>query len=224
MTYTIPLYTYLNSPILDEAIRIPNLLPSVYEPVLKKLKLDWVSDGVGDGKSSCGPEDIFDYIYAVLHSPTYRERYKEFLKIDFPRVSFTSNAQLFWKLVSLGREIRKFHLLEHPALGERMTSFPVVGDNVVEKISFDCAQDDKSKGKVWINATQYFEGVSETAWNFPIGGYQPLQKWLKDRKGRTLSSDDLDHWQKIVVALTNTDRLMREVDGVIVEGGGFPIL
>jgi very-short-patch-repair endonuclease len=154
------------------------------------------------------PIDLLDYIYAVLHSPTYREKYKEFLKIDFPRVPYPENADTFWKLVQLGSELRQLHLLESPVVEQFITTYPASGDNKVSKVRYEC-------GKVWINATQYFAGVPEIAWGFYIGGYQPAQKWLKDRKDRELSFEDIRHYQKIVIALTETDRIMKEIDGVV---------
>jgi very-short-patch-repair endonuclease len=156
------------------------------------------------------PIDILDYIYAVLHSPSYREKYKEFLKIDFPRVPYPKDKDSFWKLVKLGREIREIHLLESPQVEKYITQYSIDGDNVVGKIKFQ----DK---KVYINDTQYFDNVPEVAWNFYIGGYQPAQKWLKDRKDRKLEFDDILHYQKIIVALTETDRIMREIDKVEIE-------
>lgn len=156
------------------------------------------------------PIDILDYIYAVLHSPSYREKYKEFLKIDFPRVPFPKDAETFWKLVELGKEIRKIHLLESAKVSEYITQYPIDGTNTVGKVSYE-------NGKVRINETQYFDNVPETAWNFYIGGYQPAQKWLKDRKERTLDYEDIFHYQKIIVALTETDRLMKEIDAIELE-------
>jgi predicted helicase len=156
------------------------------------------------------PIDILDYIYAVLHSPTYREKYKEFLKIDFPRVPYPKDKDTFWQLVKLGGEIRQIHLLESPTVEKFITQYPIDGNNVVGKTKY---QD----GNVFINDTQYFENVSETAWNFYIGGYQPAQKWLKDRKDRILEFEDILHYQKIVVALTETDRLMKEIDEIEIE-------
>jgi len=150
------------------------------------------------------PEDILDYIYASLHSPSYREKYKEFLKIDFPRVSYPKDNATFWQLVEKGKELRELHLLESPKLRQFVTTFPESGSNAVEKIKYE-------NGKVFINETQYFGNVPEIAWNFFIGGYQPAQKWLKDRKGRTLGNEDLEHYQKIIVALSETDRLMKEI-------------
>ncbi len=198
--------------------KVPNLNKKLVCEIEKILKLTYKWCYENDPTPGFLPEDIFDYIYAILHSPTYRERYKEFLKINFPRVPFTSNKDLFWRLVLLGREIRLLHLMESSKLYNFITQYPVAGDNVVEKVSYDSASQ-----RVSINPTQYFGGVPEAAWNFPIGGYQPLQKWLKDRKGRTLSSDDLEHYQKIVVALVETKRLMEEIDEVIKENGGWPI-
>jgi predicted helicase len=156
-------------------------------------------------KNTFAPIDLLDYMYAVLHSPSYREKYKEFLKIDFPRIPYPSDSQTFWKLASFGGELRRYHLLEHPGLDHFITSYPADGDNTVGKIRYD-------SGNVWINAAQYFENVPQTAWEFYIGGYQPAQKWLKDRKGRALTFDDILHYQKIIIALTETDRIMKEID------------
>ena len=152
----------------------------------------------------------------MLHSPTYRDKYKEFLKIDFPRVPYPTNKEQFWKLVKLGGELRKYHLLEHSKIDNFITEYPEDGDNVVTRkmttrsIGYEAKT--PTKGKVWINDEQYFDGVPLIAWNFYIGGYQPAQKWLKDRKERTLSYEDIFHYQRIIVALMNTDRLMKLID------------
>ena len=156
------------------------------------------------------PIDILDYIYAVLHSPTYRERYKEFLKIDFPRVPYPDNAQSFRQLATLGAKLRRLHLLEDVVPQQGFADYNIEGSSQVEKITYE-------GGKVWINDTQYFGNVSETVWTFYIGGYQPAQKWLKDRKGRTLSYDDIEHFQKIVRILHETGEAMSEVDGIMPE-------
>lgn len=159
------------------------------------------------GEKQFYPIDILDYIYAVLHSPTYREKYKEFLKIDFPRVPYPKDQETFWQLVKLEGEIRQIHLLESPVVDKPISKYPITGTNVVGKVKYE-------DGKVMINETQYFEDVPEVAWNFYIGGYQPAQKWLKDRKERELQIDDIRHYLKIIVALTETDRLMKEIDSV----------
>ena len=165
-----------------------------------------------------GPEDVFYYIYAILHSPTYRERYAEFLKIDFPRVPLTSDPALFWALAALGRELVALHLLESPAVLKPVTRYPVPGDNRVEKGYPKYTRvESEPAGRVHINQTQYFDGVPEAVWEFHVGGYQVLDKWLKDRRGRQLSYDDLTHYQRVVVALQRTMALMGKIDEVIPE-------
>ena len=156
------------------------------------------------------PIDILDYIYAVLHSPTYREKYKEFLKIDFPRVPYPIDSTTFQKLSNLGSQLRQLHLLESPTVEKYITQYPIDGDNVVTKPKYE-------NGKVFINDTQYFDNVPEVAWTFFIGGYQPAQKWLKDRKERTLEFDDILHYQKIIVALTQTDNVMTKINSIDIE-------
>ena len=160
-------------------------------------------------------QDVFDYIYGVLYSPNYRQKYKEFLKIDFPRVPKPQSPQEFAHYFILGRELRQLHLLQDPDLDTVSTTYPVAGDNVVEKVTFvpnATASVDTPTGSVYINATQYFGNVPLVAWNMYIGGYQPAQKWLKDRRGRTLSSDELVHYQKIIKALERTNHWMQELD------------
>jgi predicted helicase len=157
--------------------------------------------------------------------PSYREKYKEFLKIDFPRVPYPSpltpeggtkeTQEIFWKLVDLGGQLRQIHLLESEVVENLITQYPEDGDNVVVKPTFVTSSAVEKLGNVYINQTQYFANVPEVAWNFYIGGYQPAQKWLKDRKDRELSYEDIRHYQKIIVALTETDRLMKEIDEIV---------
>jgi Predicted helicase len=163
------------------------------------------------------PEDIFHYAYAVFHSPGYRNRYAEFLKIDFPRLPLTGNLELFHALARLGGELTALHLLESPRLDQPVTEFNGGHNPEVEKVSW-------SKKTVWVDKSQTvgFKGVPEAVWNFHIGGYQVCEKWLKDRKGRTLSDDDIAHYQKIMVAISETIRLMKEIDEVIEDHGGWP--
>ncbi|MGB2762127.1 MAG: type ISP restriction/modification enzyme [Minisyncoccales bacterium] len=188
--YVFPLYLYL-----DDGSYIPNLKREIVNETEKIV-----------GKVS--PEDLFDYIYAVLYSPNYREKYKEFLKIDFPYIPYPKDKVSFKKFVALGAKLRSFHLLESPKVNQFITTYPITGSNVIEKIVY-------RNGKVFINAEQYFGNVPKIAWNFYIGGYQPTQKWLKDRKGRILISTDIDHYQKIIIALIETDRIMKEIDKII---------
>ena len=208
-----PLYIYPEfngQQTIDQTIvRVPNLKMEFVSKISKSLELTF-TDEKEDNCKSFAPLDLLDYIYAVLHSPSYREKYKEFLKIDFPRVPYATDADKFWKLVVLGKELREIHLLESPKVEEFLTGYPEEGDNIVGKPTY-------KDGSVYINETQYFSNVKEVAWNFYIGGYQPAQKWLKDRKGRELSFDDILHYQKIIVALTETDRIMKEIDEVGVE-------
>lgn len=150
---------------------------------------------------------IFRYIYAILHNSTYRERYAEFLKIDFPRIPYPKDRKTFDKLVKLGGELIKYHLLEHESIDPYQISYLGEGDNIVEKPEY-------KDEKIYINPTQYFGNVSEIAWDFYIGGYQPAQKWLKDRKGKELTPDDIEHYSKMIIALKETDRLMKEIDKV----------
>jgi predicted helicase len=191
--------------------RIPNISISIVRTIAEKIDRIWypVSEyPTKQGDTRLTPEDIFDYIYAVLHSPSYREKYKEFLKIDFPRVPYPKDKKQFEGLVALGRELREIHLLESPKVSAFITTYPVSGSDTVEKISY-------KNSNVYINSEQYFGNVPDMAWNFYIGGYQPAQKWLKDRKGRTLTNEDIEHYQKIIVALVETDRIMKEIDKVV---------
>ncbi|NJK94010.1 MAG: N-6 DNA methylase [Bacteroidales bacterium] len=208
--YVFPLYIYRavdGQKFLDgTSTKIHNFNPKTIELLSNGLGLTFTTEKEIT-HDSYAPIDILDYIYAVLHSPTYREKYKEFLKIDFPRIPYPTNVNTFWQLVKLGGELRQIHLLEAPAVEEYITQYPEDGDNVVTKISY-------SDGKIFINDVQYFDNVPEVAWNFYIGGYQPAQKWLKDRKGRELSFEDISHYQKIIVALTETDRIMTEIDKI----------
>ncbi len=192
--------------------RKPNLNMDIVNKIAEALGLEFTNEKDASTSSASvntfAPIDLLDYIYAVLHSPSYREKYKEFLKIDFPRVPYPSDKEKFWQLVKLGAEIRQIHLLESPVVENYITQYPEDGTNEVEKIKY-------LDSKVYINETQHFANVPEIAWNFYIGGYQPAQKWLKDRKGRKLDFDDILHYQKIIVALTETDRLMKEIDEII---------
>ncbi len=197
--------------------RRPNLNPAFVQEFSEKLGLQFIEDGQGDLAQTFGPEDIFNYAYAVFHSPTYRTRYAEFLKIDFPRLPLTSDKKLFKLLAEKGAELVTLHLMESPALNNLITGYPVTGSNEVEKVTYD-----EKTQRVYINKEQYFQGVPPGVWDFHIGGYQVCHKWLKDRKGRVLSKGDIAHYQKIVVALAETIRLMKEIDEDIEKYGGWP--
>ena len=235
-TYAFPLYLYPDNnaqqTIDQNNDRRPNLNTEIVTQIAKKIGLTFTTEKETT-KGTFAPIDILDYIYAVLHSPTYREKYKEFLKIDFPRVPYPIDLIAFQKLSSLGSQLRQLHLLESPTVSTYITQYPIDGNNVVTKPQFVIPKHEKSetaadvdartgdpvvpqhdKGRVYINDTQYFDNVPEVAWAFFIGGYQPAQKWLKDRKERTLEFEDILHYQKMIVALAETDRIMNEIDEI----------
>ena len=207
-----PLYIYKEN--MSQEERIVNFNKNLYEKIAKGLNYlpcyddNMLIDPTSEYSGVLYPQDLFDYIYAVLHSPCYRERYKEFLKIDFPRIPYPTDWERFRDLVEKGEELRQLHLMEdlpHQA----GVSFPVGGT-----LQVDCYRWEQNR--VYINAEQYFEGVPESAWNFYIGGYQPAQKWLKDRKGMTLGFEDVKHYQRIIYVLQQTERIMLEIDNIYI--------
>lgn len=193
--YCYPLYIYPSSQDLDQTRRV-NFDPALYAK-LQALATD-AERGTPDEVA------VFDYIYGVLHRPSYRNTYAEFLKIDFPRIPWPASPTEFWATADLGGQLRRLHLLEPAAVGSAPYSFKGDGPGVVEQPR--CAD-----GRIWINATQYFDAVPAVAWEFFIGGYQPAQKWLKDRKGKALSFDDIKHYQLILKVLAETDRIMGQL-------------
>ena len=230
-SYVAPVYIYPRTESKDlfdgcdesaqpQGLRRFNLAAEFIEDFSQRLKLTFIPDGTGDLKETFGPEDIFHYMYAVFYSPSYRERYAEFLKIDFPRLPLTSKRPLFRKLCALGEELVGLHLMEQNAPVK--TKYPITGDNTVDKVRYSEPGSGAPTGRVWINTTQYFENVPPEVWQFHVGGYQVCQKWLKDRKGRQLSYDDLTHYQNIVSALTATIKLMTNIDATINTHGGWP--
>ena len=182
-TYIFPLYIYTN----DE--QIPNLNQQIVREIESNV-----------GQTT--PESIFDYIYGVLHSSSYREKYREFLKIDFPRIPYPENKDKFEYYRKYGEQLRKLHLMQD--VPQSNVQFPMGGDCIVDKPVYD-------NGRVYINKTQYFDNVPQTAWDSYIGGYQPAQKYLKDRKGRALTPDEVMHYENIITVLLETDRIMKEI-------------
>jgi predicted helicase len=227
--YAFPLYLYpepTSQQSLDETnTRKPNLNPELIKQIAAKLGLAFVAEKnlrglkdlagltVEENNNTFAPMDLLDYIYAVLHSPNYRETYKEFLKSDFPRVPYPE-LKTFWQLVKLGGELRKLHLLETKAV--HIINYPIDGSDCItrklNKHDFVITDVDNNTGQVWINDKQYFANVPLIPWTFYIGGYQPAQKWLKDRHGRVLSLDDIKHYANIINALIETDRIMKAID------------
>jgi hypothetical protein len=217
INFLFPVYLYSKG-LFEQGKRTPNLNPKFLEDFSGRLGLTFVPEGRGDLETTFGPDDVFSYAYAVFHSPTYRRRYAEFLKVDFPRLPLTGIRPLFATLVEKGAEVATLHLMESPALDRLITSFPIPGSQVVERVRYE-----ENSRRVFINDQQFFEGVPPEVWAFQVGGYQVLHKWLKDRQGRTLSFADLHHYQKVVVALADTIRLMAAIDAAIEAHGGWPI-
>lgn len=153
------------------------------------------------------PEAIFYYIYAVLYSNIYREKYQEFLKSDFPRIPFTSDYKTFQHLLVLGEQLTELHLLKSKLLDNLLSRYEGKGEDRVEKRDYH-----KDSNRLYINESQYFDKVAPEVWNYYIGGYQVLDKWLKDRNGRVLSLDDQLHFRKAITALTETIDLQKRID------------
>lgn len=189
---TFPLYLYSDE--LGKVKKTPNLDKKIVAAIEKIV-------------GQVTPEDVFHYVYAVLHTPEYRKKYKEFLKIDFPRIPYPKDANSFRELVEKGAALVATHLLKSDAVTSAVETSDIAtfaGATVVDKPML-------KDGCVYFDKAKVFENVPGVAWNFYIGGYQPAQKWLKDRKGRTLSEDDIKHYRQIIHALLETDRLMKEL-------------
>jgi predicted helicase len=158
-------------------------------------------------KHAPAPEEIFYYIYAILYSNTYRTKYAEFLKIDFPRIPFTQDYALFTSMAEHGKKLVDLHLLKTPELDSPAAKYEGKGNDRVEKLIYE-----GKEGRVYINETQYFEGITEEVWQYQIGGYQVLSKWLKDRKGRVLTLDDTKHYSKVAISLKKTIEVQKTID------------
>ena len=211
-----PLYIYPTAQdLLSTGERQPNLNLDIIKTIAKKLKLTFTPEKETT-TGTFAPIDVLDYIYAVLHSPNYRNTYKEFLKTDFPRVPYPKNADSFWPLVNIGGQIRQLHLLQSDSLKQSPVTYPQAGNNsitrkIVQK-DWQLLADSSTVGRIHINDQQYFDHIPLIAWEFYIGGYQPAQKWLKDRTGRQLTTADIQHYRKIIKALLETSRLMQDID------------
>ncbi len=200
--YLFPIYRYPDPqerPKLSHFKRPEEKTPNLSASLLKALK-----DTYGRKPTS---EQIFQYVYAVLYSPAYRTKYAEFLKTDFPRVPFARDQELFLKVAALGKRVAELHLLKSSELDQPIARFQGQGNNKVEKPRYD----EKAK-RVYINNAQHFEGVEPEVWEYQIGGYQVLDKWLKDRKGRPLNLEDIRHYCRVVTALAKTIEIQAEID------------
>ncbi|MEY3219072.1 MAG: hypothetical protein RIT27_429 [Pseudomonadota bacterium] len=194
-----------------ELPRKPNFSPEFIVELETKLKLQFISENKGDFKQTISALDVFHYMYAIFHSPMYRKRYAEFLKMDFPRLPLTNDKNLFQQLAIFGEQLVNLHLMQTDLDYEH--NFPIEGNNIVEKVEY-------KNDKVYINKTQYFDNVKLDIWGFHIGGYQVCQKWLKDRKNLILSYEDCAHYLYILAAITKTQQLMKKIDETISD---FPI-
>jgi len=202
--YIFPLYLYpdpdqndLFSHLKESKERKPNINEKIFSALSETYK------------TKPKPEDIFYYIYAVFYSNTYRSKYAEFLKTDFPRVPFTKDNRLFKKLAEYGKHLADLHLMRSPELDSPVVKFQGTGDKRVDKIKYD-----KKGERVYINKDQYFEGLKENIWEYRIGGYQVCDKWLKDRKERILSLDDVKHYCKVATAVEHTINIQKSIDGI----------
>jgi predicted helicase len=198
--YFFPLYIYpalgkkdLFSHLKDSLHKETNIDPKLFAFLFKAYKKEITS------------EDFFHYVYSVLYSNILRSKYKAFLRNDFPRVAFTKDYKLFSKLAELGEKLVDLHLLKSKELEQPVARFQGKGNGKVEKPKYE-------KSRVYINAIQYFDGVKPEVWEYQIGGYQVCDKWLKDRKGRTLSLEDIKHYCKIVTSLEKTIAIQKDID------------
>ncbi|MCM1004898.1 MAG: DNA methyltransferase [Prevotella sp.] len=170
--------------------------PNFNPDILDKIKL-----AVG---KNIVPIELFDYIYGILHSPLYRKKYQEFLKIDFPRIPYPKNIEEYFKISETGKQLRELHTMTNSSKWNVEVGYPIIGDNVINKVEF-------KDNRVYINNSQYFDNVPECVFNLAVGGYQPAQKWLKDRKGTTLSFEDIRHYQEIIFSLAQTLRIVDSI-------------
>jgi len=191
-----PLYIYPQRDLFD-AQGLGERQPNLNYKLVQQL-----GEAFGEEPS---PTEVFYYVYAVLYAPSYREKYAEFLRIDFPRIPFTSDYELFKRMAELGRRLVDLHLLRSPELDPPIARFQGEGDGKVQTGKKGLRYDPES-ARVYINETQYFEGVPPEVWEYHIGGYQVCHKWLKDRKNRDkgLSADEIRTYCRIVTALAKT--------------------
>lgn len=233
---TFPLYVYPDAATVSQVLREtwppgqsgrrPNLDPAFVHDLEQETSLTFVTEGGGDLQARFGPEDVLAYIYAVFHWPDYRRRFATMLKLDFPRVPPPVDREQFTSFARLGHRLLSTHLLEDPDITGASIRYQIGGDNLVAKGFPKCLapgadptrvgratlEAHAQRGRVFINPRQYFEGVEPEAWQFQIGGYQVAEKWLKDRRERTLTYDDITHYSRVIEALRKTIALMDEVE------------
>ena len=204
ISYLAPLWLYCSEYLIDNDVKLETKQPNINSKIFNTLSEAY--------NRKPTPEEILYYIYSVLYSNVYRTKYSEFLRMDFPRIPFTRDYELFSKMGIYGKRLIDLHLLESSELDNPIARFQGEGEGKVGKLRYDGEQ-----GHVYINADQYFEGVPKEIWEYQIGGYQVCQKWLKDRKDRTLSLDEIKHYSKIVTALQKTMEIQKLIDEIYPE-------
>lgn len=211
INYVFPLWLYPSESPTD-------LLDTASSERLANIAPDFIEQFQAASGHAPAPEDVLAWIYAILYAPSYRTRYADFLKRDFPRIPLPPNRALFDHLVPIGRELIALHVMEQ--VQPRITGYPVAGSSVVDKVHYAPGE---PAGRVYISPQQYFDGVPQAVWDMHIGGYRVAEKWLKDRKGRALTYDDVTHYQNVIAALARTLELQAELDAAIVAAGGWPL-
>ena len=193
-------HTFVFEPAAAYSVRHPNINPNLLVSLSNVFK------------RRPSPEEIFHYIYALLYSDAYRKKYAEFLKSDFPRVPFTKDYKLFNKVSEKGEELVELHLLKSKKLVKPIAKCEGSGDLRVDKVTYD-----PEKARAHINPQKWFTGIAPDVWQYHIGGYQVTEKWLKDRKGRELSSEEVTHYTKAVTAIAETINIQETLDDLFAE-------
>jgi predicted helicase len=209
--YMLPLYIYNNEINEDQISLLRQKQINTNEKITNINKI-FINNLCNIFNNKITPEEIFCYVYSILYSEAYRQKYKEFLKIDFPRIPFTKDYELFRKLAELGKELVDLHLLKSPELNNPIAKYYGKDSNTVEKPEYK-----ESENRVFINNYQYFDGIKPEVWNYHIGGYQVLNKWLKDRKGRGISSEEIKKYCNIVTAISKTIIIQNKIDEIYPE-------
>lgn len=226
VTTVAPLYTVRGTSLYckenggeeDLATLVPNLDRDFISDLESRLGMTFDSQGSGDGKTSFGPEHCLNYIYAILHSSAYRERYEHLLRTDYPVLPWPGGADVFLSLAALGGELIQLHLLDPSVLTGDRPTYPVSSSNRVEA---GYPEYDRQSERVYINEQQYFAGVSPYIWEMEIGSHQPLRKWLQERRGRELTYAELQHYPKVVLALSKSLDTLKAIDNIVGDGEGL---
>ena len=212
INYTMPLFRDDNN-----IVSKVNLNRKLIDILEKSYRANFKEDGLSNSSNEFTAKEILYYIYAVLNSNSFRNKFGSILKIDFPRVPFVNDKKVFKKLSKFGEQLVSYHLLDENI--QSKITFPERGSDTIDKIKFD-----EKKNQVWINKKQYFDKVSLKLWNFQLGGYMPIQKYLKDRKGKKLTHDELMLYPMLVESILRTIEVQSEIDESIENTGGWNLL